>query len=203
MLAGLLTYILHKKLKIDSLLSGILTAALLYSINLRVNGVSNVSLFNKDSIFSSGNSVLVLLGIIIVIKFVIDLFFKTEIGYMLIVTGDNETLVNSLGKNKNIYLLIGLMISNGLASLSGALMAQIQGFVDIGMGSSIIVIALAAIIIGETIFKNVKIIKWTTFVLLGAIIYKFIGRTRNRIRISTNRLKSNKCTNTDIIYNIQ
>jgi len=174
MLAGAITYTLHVKLKISSILSGILTMLLLYSINLRINGSSNVPLFNTDDIFSSMNPLVLLIIIIIGIKIIIDLFFKTEIGYCLRVTGDNETLVNSLAKNKNNYILLGLMLSNGLPALSGALMAQLQGFADIGMGGSIIVIALASIVIGETLCKDIKIIKWTTFVILGSIIYNLI-----------------------------
>lgn len=174
-LAGFITYFLHIKLKIKAILSGILTMTLLYSVNLRINGKSNVGLFNSPSIFDGVNTIVVLIIVVIIVKVLMDLFFKTEVGYLLVATGDNETLVKSLGQNCNKYKLIGLMISNGLVALSGGLMAQSQGFSDITMGTSIIVVALASIIVGETILKNSSKIKGTTRVIIGAILYKVIG----------------------------
>lgn len=173
--AGLFTAILFIKLKIKPLLAGILTMTILYSTNLKINGKANIPLFSYDSIFNLGSPIVVLFIIILSIKVIIDLFLKTETGYLLIATGDNESLVRSLGGNSNKYKVIGLMISNGLVALSGALMAQIQGFADITMGSSIIVVALASIIIGDTIKRNSKWIKPTTRAILGALIYKLIG----------------------------
>ncbi len=174
-LAGLITYTLNIKLKIKALLSGILTMTLLYSINLRINGKSNVGLFNYPSIFDNMEVIVVMIAIVIIIKILMDLFLKTEIGYLLIATGDNETLVKSLGENCNKYKLIGLMLSNGLVALSGSLMAQFQGFAEITMGSSIIVVALASVIIGDSVFKNSRKLKGTTRAIIGAITYKIIG----------------------------
>ncbi|MEL7648202.1 MAG: ABC transporter permease [Sedimentibacter sp.] len=174
-LAGLITYTLNIKLKIRSLLSGILTMTILYSVNLRLNGKSNIGLFNYPSIFDGKEEVIVLIIIALAVKILMDVFLKTEIGYLLIATGDNETLVKSLGENANRYKLIGLMISNGLVGLSGALMAQYQGFADINMGVSIIVTAIASIIVGDTILKNTGKLKNTTRALMGALMYKFIG----------------------------
>ena len=174
-LAGLMTSVLFIKLKIKPLLAGILTMTMLYSINLRINGKANIPLFSYDSVFDLGPSLLVLLVMVFVIKVLLDQFLKTETGYLLIATGDNETLVRSLGANSNKYKIIGLMLANGLVALSGALMAQMQGFVDITMGSSIIVVALASIIIGDTVRKNSSILKNTTRAILGAVIYKIMG----------------------------
>lgn len=174
-LAGLLTATLFTKLKIKPLLSGILTMTILYSVNLKTNGKSNVPLFNYSSVFDLGNTILVLIIIVFSIKIILDLFLKTEIGYLLITTGDNESLVRSLGENSNKYKIIGLMIANGLVALSGALMAQMQGFADITMGSSIIVVALASIIIGDTIKKNSNRLKDTTRAIIGAVIYKILS----------------------------
>lgn len=174
-LAGLITYTLNIKLKIKALLSGILTMTLLYSVNLRINGKSNVPLFNHPSIFDNMEVIVVMIVIVAIIKILMDLFLKTEIGYLLIATGDNETLVKSLGENCNKYKLIGLMLSNGLVALSGALMAQFQGFAEITMGSSIIVVALASVIIGDSVFKNSRKLKGTTRAIIGAITYKIIG----------------------------
>lgn len=174
-IAGLLTATLFIKLKIKPLLAGILTMTILYSANLRINGKSNIPLFKHPSLLKMGPTILVLLLIVLVIKVTLDQFLKTETGYLLITTGDNESLVRSLGANSNKYKLIGLMIANGLVALSGALMAQYQGFADITMGSSIIVVALASIIIGDTIKKKSNGLKLTTRAILGAIIYKIIG----------------------------
>ncbi len=174
-LAGLMTSVLFIRLKIKPLLAGILTMTMLYSINLRINGKANIPLFSFDSVFDLGPSLLVLLVMVLIIKVLIDQFLKTETGYLLIATGDNETLVRSLGANSNKYKVIGLMLANGLVALSGALMAQMQGFVDITMGSSIIVVALASIIIGDTVRKNSSILKNTTRAIFGAVIYKIMG----------------------------
>ncbi len=174
-LAGLLTYTLNIKLKIKALLSGILTASIVYSFNLRLNGKSNIGLFNYGSIFDGFETVIVLIIIVFIVKILMDLFLKTEVGYLLIATGDNETLVKSLGEDSNKYKLIGLMLSNGLVSLSGALMAQNQGFSEITMGTGIIVVAIASIIVGDTILRNKSILKMTTRAIIGALIYKFIG----------------------------
>lgn len=180
-IAGLLTATLFIKLKIKPLLAGILTMTILYSANLRINGKSNIPLFKYDSLFKNDSpfkivpTIIILLIIAIVVKIILDQFLKTETGYLLITTGDNESLVRSLGANSNKYKLIGLMIANGLVALSGALMAQYQGFADITMGSSIIVVALASIIIGDTIRKNSNGLKLTTRAIFGAIVYKIIG----------------------------
>ena len=189
-LAGVVTFILHIKLKINALLSGILTMTMLYSINLRINNTSNMSLFNKDSIFDNYMPLIVLIVVILIVKVLIDLFFKTELGYCTVATGDNKSLVKSLGKNPDKYILIGLMISNALMALSGALMAQFQGFVDVNMGSSIVVVALASIIIGETIFKTNDKVKWTTKAIVGAIIYKFIGSIAIELGLAPSDLKA-------------
>ncbi len=174
-LAGLLTAILFTKLRIKPLLSGILTMTILYSVNLKINGKANIPLFSQDSIFDLGSTMIILLIIVLGIKISLDLFLKTESGYLLIATGDNEALVKSLGQNSNKYKIIGLMLANGLVALSGALMAQIQGFADITMGSSIIVVALASIIIGDAIRKNSDKLRLTTRAIIGAVIYKIIG----------------------------
>lgn len=176
-LAGLLTALLFIKLKIKPLLSGILTLTILYSVNLRINGKANIPLFKNPVIFGDDKWMNVLLLIIIVfaIKFLIDLFLKTEIGYLLIATGDNEVLVTSLGENSNKYKIIGLALSNGLVAVAGSITSQMNGFADITMGSSIIVFALASIIIGDTILKSVTKIKGTTRAIMGAIVYQLIG----------------------------
>lgn len=188
-LAGLITYTLNIKLKIKALLSGILTMTILYSVNLRLNGKSNVGLFNYSSIFDNTEVIIVLIIIAAAVKIAMDIFLKTEIGYLLIATGDNETLVKSLGENSNKYKLIGLMLSNGLVALSGAMMAQYQGFAEITMGTGIIVVAIASIIVGDTILKN-KRLKNTTRAIMGALVYKFIGAVAIDLGLEPTDLKA-------------
>jgi len=189
-LAGLMTAVLFIKLKIKPLLAGILTMTTLYSINLRINGKSNIPLFNFESVFDIGPALLILVVTVMAIKITLDQFLKTEIGYLLIATGDNESLVKSLGANSNKFKTIGLMLSNGLIAFSGALMAQYQGFADISMGTGIIVIGLASIIIGDTIKKDSSIFNSTTRAILGAIIYKIIGGIAIDLGLSPNDLKA-------------
>lgn len=174
-LAGLLTAILFIKLKIQPILAGILTMTILYSVNLKVAGLPNISIFNEDLIFDLGPKILILIIIVLLIKVLLDLFLKTQVGYLLVATGDNEHLTRSLGKNSNNYKILGFMLANGLIAVSGALMAQYNGFADITMGSSIIVVALASIIIGDTIFKKNTKLKSTTRAIIGALIYQSIG----------------------------
>ncbi|MBW4828893.1 MAG: ABC transporter permease [Clostridiaceae bacterium] len=189
-LAGLLTSILFTKLKIKPLLSGILTMTILYSINLNINGKANIPLFSYSSIFNLGSTLFILIIIVLFIKIILDQFLKTETGYLLIATGDNESFIRSLGENSNKYKIIGLMISNGLIALSGALTAQIQGFADITMGSSIIVVALASIIIGDVIKKSSSKIKNTTGVIMGAVFYRFIGSFVLELGLDPTNLKA-------------
>lgn len=181
-LGGFITALIFIKLRIKPLLGGILTAAIFYSVNLKILGKSNVSLSKLPRLYDlrlTSNAyldkIILLFFIVLIIKVLLDIFFKTEIGYLIKTTGDNETLVKSLGANSNIYKTLGLMISNGLVAMSGALMAQSQTFADNKMGQSIIVVALASIIIGDTILKNKENMSGTLRAVIGAIIYKIIG----------------------------
>ncbi|MCC3865467.1 ABC transporter permease [Terrisporobacter petrolearius] len=172
-IGGLVTGILHVNLKITNLLSGILVMIGLYSINLRVMGKANLPIFNKANIFSNNIPVVVtLLLIVLVVKLLMDILFKTKFGFILRATGDNDTLVTSLGVNKGKMKIAGLMISNGLVALSGAMMAQYQRFSDISMGNGFIVFGLASIILGQSVFKNSRLLKGTTVVIIGAFLYK-------------------------------
>ncbi len=176
-LAGLLTFVLYKKFKIQALLAGILTMTILYSVNLRIVGSSNMALYTYENIFSIlGNlpKILILVLIVLVVKILLDLFLKTEQGYLLKITGDNRDLIKSLGKNPDKYVCLGLVLSNGLIALSGSLMAQHQGFADSQMGATMIVTGLASIIIGDTFLKNSRRISLTTRAIVGSLIYRLI-----------------------------
>ncbi|MBU3105624.1 ABC transporter permease [Clostridium gasigenes] len=171
-LGGLITGILHVKFKITNLLSGILVMIGLYSINLRIMGKANLPIFDKASIFSSENKLMIIIIITIIIKIAMDLIFKTKFGFILKATGDNETLVTTLAVSTGKIKIIALMFSNGLVALSGGIMAQYQNFSDISMGTGLVIMALAAIILGQSVFKSERVLKATTIVIIGAILYK-------------------------------
>lgn len=173
-LAGMVTGLLHIKVKISNLLSGILTMGMLYSINLRIMGKSNIPLFTFPNLFKGDiPPVVIALIFVLIAKILLDLFLKTGLGYTLKDVGDNEQMIKSLGINIGNIKILGLMISNALISLSGALMAQFQGFADVTMGIGTLVLGIASIIIGLTLFKKIRAVKATTAILIGAFIYQF------------------------------
>ncbi|WP_441896899.1 ABC transporter permease [Paenibacillus sp. YAF4_2] len=175
--AGAITGLLHTKGKINGLLSGILMMIALYSINMRImGGIPNISLLGPDvSTVFSGVKVIVLMPIIVVIiKLLLDLFFKTDLGLSLRATGDNERMIRSFGTNTDTTKILGIALSNGLVALSGSFVAQQSGFADITMGVGMIVIGLASVIIGEAIFGAKTVFRATLAVVLGSIVYRII-----------------------------
>lgn len=173
-LAGFVTGYIHTKFEITNLLSGILVMIGLYSINLRIMGRANVNLFSVHHLFSSGNEFYIILCVVLGIKLIIDLFFKTKMGFIVRLIGDNPNLIETLGLDAKKYKIIGLMISNSLVALSGALLAQYQGFADISMGTGMLVIGLASIILGETIFRKFSMVKLTTAAIVGSVVYRYV-----------------------------
>lgn len=188
-LAGLLTYFFYKKIKVDPLLSGILTLTMLYSINLKIGGASNIPLSGKADIFFNLPKWAFLLIIAIFVKIAIDYYLKSEVGYLLKITGNNRKLVKQLGKNPDTYIMIGLVLSNALIALSGGLMASYQGFADIQMGTAMIVTGLASIIIGDTIMKSSDKLKGTSRAILGALVYRLISGLAIYLGLNPNDLK--------------
>ncbi len=190
-LAGAVTAVIHNKFKIPGLLAGILTMTMLYSINLRIMGnranvplLKSVTYFDKieDKLSFLPPSVASLIGIIfvvLIIKVLIDLFFRTDLGISLGALGGNEQMVISQGINPDYLKIMGIGLSNGLIALSGGLLAQYQGFADGNLGQGMIVQGLAGIMIGEFLFSSNKISLITLRAIFGAIIYKalmFLGR---------------------------
>jgi putative ABC transport system permease protein len=180
--AGAITGFLNTKLKIAPLLSGILTMTSLYSINLRVMGRPNIPLIGKDTIFSfirdlgvpyPWNNLLLLILIIVAVKLVLDAFLNTQIGFALRATGDNPQMIRSMGISTNSMKMLGLIISNALVALSGALVGQYQGFADVNMGVGTIVAGLASVIIGEVVIGEKSIMIATIGVIIGSILYRF------------------------------
>ena len=181
-IGGMITGLLHTKLKINGLMAGILMMFGLYSINLRIMGKTNIALFNEKSVFTLPevevfgvdiSSLLLLIGIIIVLKVIFDLFFNTKAGFFLKAVGDNEEILTSLGADPHKTKIMGLMFSNFLAGLSGALTAQYQGFSDVSMGVGSAVTALAAVIIGSAILQH-RSVKMSTIAIFGAVLYRSI-----------------------------
>ena len=177
--AGAVTGLIHVKLKVKDLLAGILVMTALYSVNLRVMGKSNIPLFEEDNIFNTEYSMMSCLFtlfdikvLILISKFILDYLLKTKFGFALKALGDNENLIVSLGLNEEKYKIYGLMIANAFVAFSGAVLAQYQGFADVGMGTGIIVIGLASIIIGDTLFGKRRRLAGTTIVIIGSILYR-------------------------------
>lgn len=178
-LAGMVTGFFHTKLKIQAILSGILTMIALYSINIRIMGKANLSLLSKKTIFklvgdTQISNFLVGLGICAVLLLIMDLFFKTRLGISIRATGDNEQMMRAQGVNTDSKKILALMISNFMCAVSGALIAQSQGYSDVNMGTGTIVIALASVVIGEALIRKSLFIYQLIAVVVGSICYRFI-----------------------------
>jgi putative ABC transport system permease protein len=207
--AGLVTGLLHLLLKSgDSnttnygpkLLAGILVMTALYTTNLRVMGGSNVPLLREGNIFDQIGGwlsvrmtgwwlILVLAILMAIVKYVLDWFLHTELGLAMQATGDNEQMLRSLGVNTNVVRVLGLGLANALVALSGSLVAQYQGFADVGMGIGTIVAGLAGVIIGEVLFGT-RSISWVLFsVIGGSIVFRLLISISLRLGIAPTDLK--------------
>ncbi len=196
-LAGFATGIFHTVFGIPAILSGILTQLALYSINLRIlDNKSNqtISVMNYDLVVSLRNiTQSIIVGLIIVFVFIAILywFFGTELGHSIRATGCNQSMSRANGINTNVNKIIGLVLSNGIVALSGALLAQYQGFADVNMGRGAIVIGLAAVIIGEVVlgklFKNFALRLLAC--VFGGVIYYVVITFVLRLGLNANDLK--------------
>ena len=194
-LAGAATGLIHTGLKINGLLASILVLTGAFTINLRIMGQSNIPLLNVDTIFSPYRpffrelfierwdnawvrvhsnimAIVVFLVIIVVLKLALDWFLHTELGLSVRATGDNPQMIRALGVNTERMKILGLALSNGMVGLSGALLAQYQGFADVNSGAGLIIAGLAAVIIGETLFGRKTVARATAAVVLGMIVYR-------------------------------
>ena len=184
-LAGICTGLIHVKGKVRDLLSGIIMMTALWSINLYIAGTSNVPLFSQETIFKNDRieglipkalspyTTLILIFLLtIVCKVILDLYLKTKSGYLLRAVGDNAVLVTSLAKDQGNVKILGLAIANGLVSLAGCVFAQEERVFEISSGTGAIVIGLASVIIGTSLFRKVTLLKATSAVLIGSVIYK-------------------------------
>ncbi len=197
-IAGCCTGLLNTRLKINSLLSGILMMTVLYSVNLRIMGRSNIQLLTVDTLLTPLEQlelprlvplILFFLVVAVGMKAAIDLFMHTQLGMAMRATGDNEQMIRSLGVNTDHMTVLGLGLSNACVALSGALVAQDQGFADVGMGIGMIVAGLASIIIGEAVFGIRTVARMTLAALAGSVIYKFIIAVGLRLGLAPTDLK--------------
>ena len=191
MLAGLVTGIFHTFMGIPAILAGILTQLSLYSINLKIMGKANVALSarNYDVLVSSNyirnvpiykNTILVVVLFVVILIAVLYWFFGTEMGCGIRATGTNLNMARAQGINTNFYRVFGLVISNGIVAMSGALLAQYQGFADVNMARGAIVIGLAAVIIGHALFGRLLRGNFALRLLqvaLGGIVYYIVYQT--------------------------
>lgn len=198
MLAGVVTGLLTTKLKIPALLAGILTMIALYSVNLRIMGKANLSLLQADTIFSrfswiSGEKQFVVLGVgfaaVLLISLLNYWFFGTEIGAAIRATGFNPHMIRANGVNTDVTVILGLLLSNGLVAVSGALVGQSNGFADVGMGVGTIVIGLASVIIGEVLFGTRSFWNCLLSVILGSIVYRIVIAVVLELGMPPNDLK--------------
>ena len=197
-LAGCCTGFLNTKLKINSLLAGILMMTMLYSVNLRIMGRSNIQLLTVNTILTPLENldinrfipiITFFFIVIFAIKFLTDMFFNTQIGFAMRATGDNEQMIRTLGVNTDHMTVLGIGISNAFVALSGALVAQDQGFSDVGMGIGMIVAGLASIIIGEALFGKKTVQRITLAAIVGSVIYKLIISLGLRLGLAPTDLK--------------
>uniref|UniRef100_UPI003FF02011 ABC transporter permease n=1 Tax=Parasutterella excrementihominis TaxID=487175 RepID=UPI003FF02011 len=183
-IGGTVTALLTTKLKIPALLSGILTMIGLYSVNLMIMGKANVPLLRAETVFTltedlfgvSSVVATLIVGLIAttVVGVIMYWFFGTVLGTAIRATGCNPQMARAQGINTNVMVILGLLISNGLVALSGALVAQSNGFADVGMGTGTIVIGLASVIIGEVLFGTRSFKNWLISGVLGSVVYRAV-----------------------------
>lgn len=203
MACGAVTGLLHVKLNIRPLLCGIIVYTAMLSLNLVIlfkgnNGITVASFFKKPTIFNSGIAeffperwkiVILSLILVVICKIIMDFYLKTKSGLLLRATGDNERYVTMLAKDPGYTKILGLAIGNGFAALSGCVIAQQKGSADQQMGVGMVVLGLASVIIGLSVFKKVKFMKATTMVILGSILYKAFLSAALALNLPTEYLK--------------
>jgi putative ABC transport system permease protein len=184
-LAGLITALIHTRLKIPDLLSGILTMTMLYSVNLRVmSNRANLSLLRVPTMFTRISEwagafmpsqiaiVILCVGVVALIKVLLDLFFHTDFGLSMGALGANPQLIISQGMNPDIIKMSGISLANGIVAVSGSFAAMYQGFADVNLGSGMIVSGLASLMIGEFLIRSNSMGLLTFRVILGSILYR-------------------------------
>lgn len=200
--AGLVTGVIHVCFKVRDLLAGIITMTALFSINLQIAG-SNLAVGRDVNTIFTAEPVKTLFGsftllqrklivaflLVVIVKILLDLYFKTKSGLLLRAVGDNDVLVTSLAKDKGKVKILGLVIANALVALCGCLVCHEQRSFSATMGTGQMVFGLAAVIIGTTIFKEKGFVKGTTAAVAGSVIYKVCIQIAISIGLPANLLK--------------
>ena len=196
--SGYVTAFLQTKMGIQSILAGIIVNTGLYTINIAVMGfASNLNLFNCDSLFTWAKTVIpggwyklvIVAVVVIVIGILVSLFLNTRLGLSIRATGDNPDMVRASSINTGMMITIGLCVANALTALSGGLLAQYQKSCDINLGTGMVTIALASLIIGETLIGKGSMIKRIAGVILGSCLYRFIVAVALRLNVPAECLK--------------
>lgn len=200
--AGCVTGVLHVRFGITDLLSGILVMTAMWSVNLVITGKAAIlQFFNKPTIFTSWpvsllpealykhRQILLAFLLVVVVKLVLDWFLKTKTGLLLRATGDNQQFVTSLARDQGKMKILGLAIGNGCTALAGCVLAQATENADVNSGKGMVVLALAAVIIGTSLFRRVGFMKATTMAVLGAILYKACLQIALQLGMPTHLLK--------------
>jgi putative ABC transport system permease protein len=215
LVAGTITGVLHTKFRINGLLSGILVMTALYSVNLHVMGKSNVPLLNEKTLATQAESIgyrvwgsqedLAVFGwtigvrdaamlvaafcFIVLVGAALHLFFRTNLGTAMRATGDNPQMNRALGVSVDFILILGLALSNGLIGLSGALLAQYQGFADVQMGIGMVVWGLASVIIGESLVGSQRVGLLIAGAVMGSVLFRLLVAIALRWGLNPNDLK--------------
>lgn len=202
---GVCTGLIHVKCRVRDLLSGIIMMTGLYTINLWIAGTGYVPIFDKNTIFSNQvvdavfppflsrfKNVILIFLITMAAKYLLDWYLGTKSGFLLRAVGDNDALITGLGVDKGLVKVVGLSIANGLVALSGCIYAQQMRSFEISIGTGAVVIGLASVIIGASLFKRVTLLRVTSGVIVGAVLYKacvalamFAGISANAIKLVT------------------
>jgi len=214
-MAGATTGVLHTKFKINGLLSGILVMTALYSVNLHIMGKSNVPLLNERTLTTNAEhwgsrifglsqdmnlcgwsvsvrDVAMLLGVltfVVAAGLTLYLFFRTNLGTAMRATGDNPQMIRALGVSVDFILILGLALSNGLIGLSGAMLAQYQGFADVQMGVGMVVWGLASVIIGEALVGTASVGLLIIGAVMGSVLFRLLVAIALRWGLNPNDLK--------------
>ena len=214
-LAGVLTGLIHVKLKVRDLLSGIIMMTALYTVNLRIAGRANLPFYKEVTVFDNGlvngicqgalaswKIVLVMVVITVVVKVLLDAYLKTGSGFLLRAVGDNASIVTAMGRDRGKVKILGLAIANGLVTLSGCLFAQQQRCFEISVGTVTVVVGLASVIIGTSLYQklegigsiskalhNVRVGMVTFSVVIGSILYKACVAIALRMGLKSTDLK--------------
>ena len=215
LVAGAITGLLHTKCRINGLLSGILVMTALYSINLHVMGKSNVPILNEVTLATKAEQLgtrlagsandlnvfgwavgvrdasmlLAVLLFISVLGVVLYIFFRTNLGTAIRATGDNPQIIRALGVSLDFILILGLALFNGLIALSGAMLAQYQGFADVQMGIGMVVWGLASVIIGEALVGSASLGLLITGAVMGSVLFRLLVAIALRWGLNPNDLK--------------